>query len=79
MTRYQGRIQEFLIGGIQTLVQKGLLKIFVANYFSRMRPRVSQSVKAYRRWRGKYCFVSGGELIIGDYPKTITFFNIPEI
>ena len=33
----QGRIQEFFIGGgggVQTLVQNGLLKFFVANYFS---------------------------------------------
>jgi len=37
--KQQGRIQEFLIGGgggeeVQTLVQKGLLNFFVANYFS---------------------------------------------
>lgn len=31
---YQGQIQEFLIEGVQTLVQKGLLNFFVANYFS---------------------------------------------
>ena len=33
--RKQGRIQECLIGGgggVQTLVQKGLLNLFVANY-----------------------------------------------
>ena len=30
----QGRIQEFLTGGFQTLVQKGLLDSFEANYFS---------------------------------------------
>ena len=31
----QGRIQEFLIRGVQTLVQKGLLRYsFEANYFS---------------------------------------------
>ena len=29
----QGWIQERLIGGVQTLVQKGLLNFFVANYF----------------------------------------------
>ena len=39
-------------------------------------PRVSQSVIAGRRWRGKYCFASRGEQIIGGYPKTITFLNI---
>ena len=33
---YQGQIQEFLIDGVQTLVQKGLLNFFVANYFSEM-------------------------------------------
>ena len=31
------------------------------------RPRVSQSVTAGRHWRGKYCFASGGEQIIGGY------------
>ena len=35
---FQGRIQEFLIGGwgvgVQTLVQKGLLSFFTANHFS---------------------------------------------
>ena len=30
---FQGRIQEFLIGGVQTLVQKGLLHSYEANYF----------------------------------------------
>ena len=34
---FQGRIQEFLIGGwgvgVQTLVQKGLLSFFTANHF----------------------------------------------
>ena len=34
---YQRQIQEFLIEGVQTLVQKGLLNFFVANYFSEMR------------------------------------------
>ena len=34
----------------------------------------SSSVSAGRRSRGKYCFASRGE-----YPKTITFFNIPGI
>ena len=29
----QGRIQEFFIGGVQTLVQKGLLDFLEANYF----------------------------------------------
>ena len=78
MTRYQ----EFLMGGgggVQTLVQKGLLNFFVANYFSRRRPRVSQSVNSVRRWRGKYCFASGGEQIIGGYPEPMIFLNIPGI
>ena len=66
-------------GGVQTLVQKGLLNFFVANYFSQRRPRVSRSVNADRRWRGKYCFASRGEQIIGGYPKTISFLNIPGI
>ena len=30
----QGRIQECFIEGVQTLVQKGLLNFFVANYFT---------------------------------------------
>ena len=78
----QGRIKEFLTGGEggggagggrQSLVQKVLLNFFVANYFSQRRPRVSQSVNASRRWRGKDCFASSGEQIKGGYPKTITF------
>ena len=112
-------------GGVQTLVQKRLLKFFVANYFfphtpshqSRLhviipwpltvylnstrkgctlgkfsscaiivdqlrkqrRPRFSQSVNAGHHWRGKYCFASRGEQIIGGYRKIITFLNIPGI
>ena len=65
--------------GVQTLVPKGLLNFFVASYFSRRRLRVAQSVIASCRWRGKYCFACRGEQIIGGYPKTITFFNIPGI
>ena len=49
--------------GVQTLVQKGLLNFFVANYFSQRLPRVAQSVNTRRRWRGKYCFASRGEQI----------------
>ena len=30
-------------------------------------------MKASRCWRGKYCFASGGEQIIGGYPKTMEF------
>ena len=37
-TLCQGRIQEFLIGGVQTLVQKGLLDSFEANHFSPTHP-----------------------------------------
>ena len=79
----RGHIQEFLFGerggggGGRKCSEKGLLNIFVANYFLQRRPCVSQSVNAGRRWRGKYCFGSIGEQIIGRYPKTITFFNIP--
>jgi len=29
----------------------------------------SQSVNADRHWRGKYCFASGGEQIIGGYTQ----------
>ena len=66
-------------GEVQTSVQKGLLNFFVENFFSQRRPGVSQCVKAGRRFRGKYCFASRGEQIIGGYPKTITFLNIPGI
>ena len=45
-------------GGVQTLVRKVLLNVFVASHFSKRRPRVSQSVNAGRRWRGKYCFAN---------------------
>ena len=62
------------MGGVQTLVKKGLLNFFVANYFSQRRPRVSQSVNAAHRWRGKYCFASRDEQI----PKTITFLISPK-
>ena len=39
-----GDLGIFYWWGVQTLVQKGLLDFFVANYFSQRRPRVSQSV-----------------------------------
>ena len=63
----------------QTLVQKRLLNFFVAYYLSQNRPRVSQSVRAGRRWRGKYCLASRGKQIIGGYRKTITVLRIPGI
>ena len=69
------RIQEFLIGSGQSLVQKGLLNFFVANYFPQRRPHVSQSVNAGRHWHSSYRFASRGKQIIGRYPKTITFLN----
>ena len=40
--------------GVQTLVQKGLLNFFLANYFSQRWTHVSQSLNAGRQWRGKY-------------------------
>ena len=40
----------------QSLVQKGLLNYFVANYFSQKRPHVYQSVNAGRHWPRSYCF-----------------------
>ena len=43
------------------------------------RPRVSLFVNPSLRWCGKYCFASRGEQIIGRFPKTITFLNIPGI
>lgn len=54
----QGRIQE-LDWGIQTLVQKGVLNFFVANYFSRRRPRVFLSVNASGSVTG--CLAPGHE------------------
>ena len=65
--------------GVQTLAQKGLLKFFVAHYFSQRRARASQSVNAGRRLSGKYCLASRGEQIIGEYPKQLHFLNIPGI
>ena len=71
-------------GGVLTLVQNGLLNILMENYLSpdplppiavvgqlrkQRRPRVSQSVNAVRRWRGKCCFASRDERIIGWYQK----------
>ena len=64
---YQGQIQEFLIEGVQTLVQKGLL-----NFFGTLLLRDDHLF--LNLWLGKYCFVIRGEQIIGGYPKTITFF-----
>ena len=42
----QGRIQEFFIGGVQTLVQKGLLNFFAANYFSAGPPQKQNNGKS---------------------------------
>ena len=81
----QGQIQEFLLlggkggGGGPNFGSERTVTYFVANSFSQRRPLVSQSVNDGRRRRGKYCFASGGEQIIGGHPKTITFFNIPGI
>ena len=69
----QGRDPGIFDWGVQTLVQKVLLNVFVANYFSQRPPHVSQSVNAGRRWRGKDCFASRGEQFMGGYSKTITF------
>ena len=44
-----GDLGMFYWWGVQTLVQKGLLDFFVANYFSQRRPPVSQSVNANRQ------------------------------
>ena len=44
-----GDLGIFYWWGVQTLVQKGLLDFFVANYFSQRRPGVSQSVSAHRQ------------------------------
>ena len=65
--------------GVQTLVQKGLLNFFVANYFSQRQSCVSQSVNVGCHWHRKYCFASRGKQILGGYPKTITLLNIPGI
>ena len=39
----KGGIQEFFIRGVQTLVQKGLLNFFEANYFSPTPPPTSHA------------------------------------
>ena len=70
----RGGSRNFWLGGVQTLVQKVLLNVFVSNYFSQRTPHVSQSVNAGRRWRGRDCFASRGEQFIGGYSKTITFW-----
>ena len=72
---------------VQIFVQKGLLKFFVANYFPPTPPppshqslrrqrrlRVSQSVKASCRRRGKYCFASRGEEITGGTQRQSHFW-----
>ena len=66
-------------GADQTLVLKGVLNCFLAYDLSQSQPQVSQSVKADRRWRGKYCFASRGKQLIGRYRKTITVLGIPGI
>ena len=38
----QGRIQEFMIWGVQTLDQEGLLNFYVANYLSPTSPSTSR-------------------------------------
>jgi len=62
----QRGIQEFFIGGSK--LQKGLLNSFVANYFSKRWPHISQSVSACCCWHGKYSFASRGKRILGGYP-----------
>ena len=42
------------------------------------RLRVSQSVKASHRWRGKYCFASRGEQITGGTQRQSHFWISPE-
>ena len=63
------------------MVQKGLLNFLVANYLPpshqslrrQRRLRVSQSVKASCRRRGKYCFASRGEEITGGTQRQSNF------
>ena len=71
-----GWIQEFLIGG-PNFGPERTVSLFCDQLRKQRRLRVSQSVSAGRRWCGKYCFASRDEQIIGGYPKTITFLNIP--
>ena len=79
-------------GTVQTLVQKGpplpsqrprlhvILKVFgPLPYADAPVKDTPSSLNAGRCWRGKYCFASSGEQIGGEYPKTITFFNVPGI
>ena len=58
-TQFRGGSRNFSPGGSKLWFGKlGLLNVLVANHFSKRRPRVSKSVNAGRRWRGKYCFAN---------------------
>ena len=62
-----GGSRNFLLGGGGPIFnsERTVELFFVANYLSQRRRRVS--LNAGRRWRGKYCFASRGEQIIGGY------------
>ena len=78
----QGRIQEFFIagGGVETLVQKGLLNFFVA-----MKLLLTETTTCFsiceRRWplAREILLCEQRPTIKGGSPKTITFLNIPGI
>ena len=76
---YMGRTWNFLFGGIQTLVQKGLLNFFCGNLLLTGTTTCFLICDHPSPLGGKYCFASRGKQIIGGYPKTITFFDIPGI
>ena len=59
----QGRIQELLVGGVQTLVQM-TVELFCDLLRKQRRPHVSQSVNTFRGWCRKYCFASRGKQIM---------------
>ena len=67
----QGRTQEFLIGGVQTLVQKGLLNFCKGKFF------LTETTTCFSNYERRSPLAR--EQIIGMYPKTIPFLNIPGI
>ena len=80
----QGRIQEFLmgVGGVQTLVQKGLFcgKLLLSYTPQAHTPSHQSRLHVVIPWPlSVCCFGSRGEQIIRGYPKTITFFNLQGI
>ena len=76
---FSGGSRNFLLrGGVQTLVQKGLLNFLVAT--SPPKPSFLVYVLvAVVVAKAPYCFASRYEQTIRGYPKTITILNTPGI